>query len=478
VIASAPVLRQDTLAQYGWLLVAAGLIAFGASSGVALAFGELEALWVTLSLVTCLAVLFDFRIGAVALIVFLPVSATNLFPHELMKVTGLNPLNLLLGGTLLSYLLRRRQQVGPLVPRPLLWLFLVPIVVAGLLGSMHVHEIVPYFYESMAIHFTTALGYLRDMLMKPLVIVVVALMIGAAAARSQKPERFLIPIAISVWLLTLVEVVFVAVSGIKLGDLAGSGQRGFFLAIGLHANDIGRLLAVAYALLLFTWWESKNPALKLFLFITMGVLAFGLALTFSRGAFIGFLLVNAMFLAWKFNAKTLALALLAAAVCVLLAPGYLIGRFTVGFESGSANAVSAGRVEEIWAPLVPEVFKAPLWGNGLNSILWSYPMETGAMTTVLHPHNAYLETLLDLGVIGLVLFGVYYWHVWRGFRTLGSNAYLSPEMRGFFQGAAAGLLCFLVTGMSGSSLRPVWEFSYLWMAIGMMYGLLARRPAG
>jgi hypothetical protein len=32
--------------------------------------------------------------------------------------------------------------------------------------------------------------------------------------------------------------------------------------------------------------------------------------------------------------------------------------------------------------------------------------------------------------------------------------------------------------MAGSSLRPDTEFAYLWMAIGMMYGVYARRPAG
>ena len=31
---------------------------------------------------------------------------------------------------------------------------------------------------------------------------------------------------------------------------------------------------------------------------------------------------------------------------------------------------------------------------------------------------------------------------------------------------------------AGSSLRPDSEFGYLWLAIGMMYGMLARRPAG
>jgi hypothetical protein len=82
-----------------------------------------------------------------------------------------------------------------------------------------------------------------------------------------------------------------------------------------------------------------------------------------------------------------------------------------------------------------------------------------------------------MGALGLCALLAYFWHVWRGFRALGSNAYLSPELRGFFQGAAAGLLCFLLTGLSGSSLRPTPEFAFLWMAIGMMYGVAARRSA-
>jgi len=51
-------------------------------------------------------------------------------------------------------------------------------------------------------------------------------------------------------------------------------------------------------------------------------------------------------------------------------------------------------------------------------------------------------------------------------------------MRGFYQGVVAGLLCFIVTGFAGSSLRPTPEFAFLWIAIGMMYGQLARRRAG
>jgi O-antigen ligase len=463
-----------------WLPVAAGLIAFAGACGFALAMGELDAFYVTLSLAVCIAVMFDFRIGAVLLILLLPISSTTLFPRALMGITGLNPANVLIAATVVSCLLRGRAQgAPPFVPRPMLWLYLVPIVVGGLIGAPHATEVVPELFDegSTALQFTGPGGYLRDLLIKPLLIPVTALVIGAAAARSQKPERFIVPIALSVWVIALVQIGFVLISGVKLGELAASSARGFFDAIGMHANDLGRLYAVAYGLLLFAWWETKRPGLKLFLFLTMGVLGFALLLTFSRAAFLGALLISALFVLWKFNAKTVSLALLGGATVAMFAPGYLIGRITVGFDSGGGvDEVSAGRVEGIWLPLLPELSHSPIWGNGLGSIMWSSALETGAVFAVSHPHNAYLEALLDMGVVGLVLLLAYYLHVWKGFRALASNAYLSPEMRGLFQGATAGLICFAVTGMAGSSLRPDSEFAYLWMAIGMMYGMLARRP--
>jgi O-antigen ligase len=198
-------------------------------------------------------------------------------------------------------------------------------------------------------------------------------------------------------------------------------------------------------------------------------------LTFSRAGYLAFFIVNGLFLLWKLNARTFALAVVAAGITALAAPQYLWNRITFGWNA-DANTVSANRIEEIWAPLMSTMWDSPLWGNGLGSVMWSEPMLNGEMMAVSHAHNAYLDMYLDMGLAGLVLFGLFYWNVWRGFRALGSNAYLSPELRGFFQGATAVLIAFLVTGMSGSSLKPDLEFGFLWLAIGMMYGMLARKP--
>ena len=151
-------------------------------------------------------------------------------------------------------------------------------------------------------------------------------------------------------------------------------------------------------------------------------------------------------------------------------------RLSMGMDSGDADAVSAGRVLGIWGPLLPEMLNSPLWGNGRGAVMWSEPMERGLMHIVTHPHNAYIELYYDMGLLGSALVIAYFLHVWKGFRALGSNAFLTPEMRGFYKGAAAGLVCFFVTGFAGSSFVPKPEYAFLWIAIGMMYGHLARRP--
>ncbi|HZE61724.1 MAG TPA: O-antigen ligase family protein [Burkholderiales bacterium] len=460
----------------GLALGVVGLGLFGVVCGVGLAIGELQALVASLTILACTAVFADFRFGAVLLLVMLPVEGSALFPHRVFGVTGLNPLNLVLFATLVSYLIRG-ERLGTFMPKKLFWLFIVPIAIAGLIGSRHVDEVYPYFYEVEVIHFTDAFGYLRDLLLKPMLMVLASLIIAQAVMKSKKVESFLVPFIVAVWVMSVMAIGYVAAEGVSLGTLALTTSRAFFSALGMHANDLGRLYAVAYALLLFTWGETKDVRLKSVLFVTMGLLTIALLLTFSRGAFVGWVMVNVLFLVWKFNARTAGLALLACGIGLAFMPGAVIGRMSLGLVSGGdVNEFSAGRVEEIWIPLLPELFKSPIWGSGLDATMWAKALWAEMMLPVTHPHNAYIQAILDTGLFGMGLLIAFYWHVYRTCRDLGSNANLSPTMRGFFQGAVAGLLCFIVTGFAGSSLRPSPEFAFLWIAIGIMYGQLGRRP--
>jgi len=461
------------------LSVFAGITLLGAFWGSVVAVAELNALYLCIALIGCAFILLDFRIGVVLLILLMPISSSRVFPHAMFGVTGLNPLNLLLVGTFGSCLLHGVSDgsLRRFAPRPLQWLYILPILVAGALGSRHVGDIAPAFFMYDQVEFHDAAGYVRDFVAKPMSLVIFALLVGAAVSKSKKPEKFLVPTLISIWVMGSMVIVFVSQSGVALGQLASDESREFLSPLGLHANDLGRLYAVAYALLLFTWAESKDTGLRLALLASMGMVVVALVLTFSRGAFLGFIVVNVLFLLWRRNAKALMFFGLLAASAALLLPGAVYDRVESGFGSG-LDAISAGRIEGLWLPLLPDVLRSPIYGNGLGSILWSEAMRTGIGVTipgVAQAHNAYLEIVLDMGIVGLIFVCAYFVHVFKGFRALSVDPVLSPNLRGFYQGAAAGLASFLVAGIAGSYLTPRPEQIFLWLAIGMMYGQRARK---
>jgi O-antigen ligase len=453
----------------------------GAFWGSVVALAGLDALLLCISAIACVFVLLDFRIGVVLLILLMPVSSSYVFPHAMFGLTGLNPLNLLLVGTLGSYLIRGLSDgsLRRFIPRPLLWLYIVPILAAGALGSTHVDEIAPGFFLYNMLEFDSAAGYLRDLVLKPLILVVFALLVGAAVSSSERPEKFLIPTLLSIWVMGLMVIVLVCQSGVALDQLASSNSREFLSVLGLHANDLGRLYGVAYALLLFAWVESNDARLRLALLASMGMLVVALMLTFSRGAFFGFIVVNILFVLWRRNAKGLVFFGLMVVVALFALPGAVYDRIATGSGEG-LNAITAGRLDGLWLPLLPEVMRSPIYGSGLGSILWCDAMRVGGGASVLrvtHPHNAYLQALLDMGIAGLVLLSAYFARVWRGFRALGTDPASNPTMRGFYQGAAAGLLSILVSNVTDSSLTPRPEQAFLWLAIGMMYGQCGKRQA-
>jgi O-antigen ligase len=448
------------------------LVGFAFLWGAAVAYAAVGATLLAFSFIACLLCLRDFRVGVAVLIVIMPISSSTLFPHAMFGVTGLNPLNLLVVATLAVFFMRAagNEAMQGFVPRPLFWLYIVPLVVAALIGMQHVHEIPRIFKATGMLDFDAPAGYLRDILLKPLGLVVYACLVGAAVAWSQRPERFVIPMLVSVFVMAGVGIGFIASLGVSLSQLSGVYARHIMSTIGMHANDLGRLYAVAFALLLFVWDRTHRMSLKALLVIAMVAVAAALFLTFSRGAFFGFVIVCVLYFILRRTLKTFLIIVTLVVPALIFAPGALWSRLETGVGAG-LNEITAGRVDEIWLPLLPEIAKTPPWGSGLASVLWSRPMRMEEMFFVAHPHNAYLQVYMDLGIIGTVLVLAFWMHSLRGFWKLRSDERLVPEMQGFFEGAAVGLVSFLIAGIAGSSLLPTPEQGYLWLALGMMWGV-------
>ena len=454
----------------------AALAAFGAVWGVAVAVAGLPALLICVSLIACVFCLRDFRAGVALLVLIMPLSQSEIFPRSMFGITGLNPLNLLIGTTVVSYMMRRagEKRAPGIFPWQLGLLYIVPFTMGAALGTQHVDEIPTIFRDMDLIQFTNWVGYLRDLWAKPLLLVLYSLLIGAAVARSDRAERYLTPMVLSVFAMALLAVVYVIASGATLVELSGTYARSFLSALGMHANDLGRLYATAYALLLFVWDRATNWTLKTVCFVAMGAVVIALLLTFSRGAFFGFVVVNLIYLFARRRLKTLFMAACAIPVVLFALPGAFWYRITMGFGAG-LNQITAGRTGDIWTPLLPELANHPVLGNGLGSVMYSRAMIEGRLWQVAHPHNAYLEAYMNMGTVGLLLLLAFWLWVWRRFRAASRDEANTAEMRGLFEGAAAGLLALLIAGMAGGSLQPDATQAFIWLAFGMLLGLRAKR---
>jgi O-antigen ligase len=458
------------------LVTAAFFIPFilGVAAGLV---GGLPVLLFLLMLLFLYLTLRDYRAGALIAVMLLPLSASHFLPRSLAGIKGLNPLNMVLVLSVISLLLiqafSRNKILIPKLPRPFLW-FLAVMTLAGLHGATSYHLIPPYFKALEMISFESPVGYLRDIWFKPMIILGVAYMLGVATANAKKSPTYLIPLFAAAIPMPVMVVGLVAFSGLSLSALAGTHARGFLTQLGIHANELGLMFNMCIALSIFVAFSLKHLFGRLILIALVGLLSVGLVLTFSRGAFLGYVAVIGYFLMVQRRFQLMLVVFLLSLVGSLFLPKAVVERATVGVKSGNVAAISAGRVDDIWLPLLPQVMKSPVIGGGLSSVLWSDPARTRAILPVTHPHNAYLSTLLDFGVVGMLIVFLFYRHMWQTFSTLARD-HEDELWRGYFMGGKACLVLAGIQGITDDRFTPGLPMVFMWLSYGLALGLLARQ---
>lgn len=457
------------------LLIIACISAVFISLVTALAGGIASAL-IMVSLVFVVAALFNFRIGVLTAVAILPLSATRLLPRELFGIKGLNPLNGVVIMSALAIVLlcafSPKRVVMPRFPK-ITWVYVGIIIAWGIFGATHA-ELIPFDLKLRGVAgFDSAGGYMRDVVLKPLVILVVSYMLGVAVANAERPERYLIPLFAGALVLPSVVAGFVASGHVTLTMLAGSHSRGFLSFLGIHANELGLMFNLGFALALFSALSAKTKVARLALIGAATFLAIAVLLTFSRGALLGLSAVCIYLLFKNRRFKIIACAVILAPLLALLLPQAVIERATTGVARGDMAAISAGRVGDIWIPLLPEVIHHPIFGQGLSSTLWSEAARRGAMLPVGHPHSAYLGMILDFGVVGSIFICAFFIFLWRYFRKL-ATATKGSVWEGYFLGASACVILLAVQGITDDRVTPTFSQIFLWLSFGIAIGMRAR----
>ncbi|MEW6706231.1 MAG: O-antigen ligase family protein [Pseudomonadota bacterium] len=474
LVPAAPASAGPMVALFGGLVLLALLI------GLVGAIGGWIAQLLLLTLVVPMALLVsDYRIGLVLLIVLMPYANSRLIP----QLGPLSIINLVLAGVCALYLLRMvlarmsRKPAHLPVERELLLFYVLPVTMAAVVGTMHLGEIPQYFLVVSKIEKYGLKEYWISHYFKTMLLVLTACIMGAAVVEYGKGKRFAVALAVSAVLFVLAMMALIAISGMSLDRLKDA--RSFLSLLGRHNNEAGVLLTTALGPMLFMHAHLRHRIGRLALGTAVGLVIVGILLTFSRGAFLGLVAIIAMYVLHFRRVKTALTVLALLVVAAALAPAAVYERLGRGLDERAAGAslnsetdeLTAGRVYT-WKQLAPEVLRSPVWGRGQLSTQWSNHVKT-TWYNANHPHNMYLEILMDMGLIGAVAMFLFYRHVWRTFRRLGRDERVPEAMRGFFIGASAGLLSMLVYGLSNGHYYPAPEQIFYWVTVGLAFGYAA-----
>jgi putative inorganic carbon (HCO3(-)) transporter len=231
-----------------------------------------------------------------------------------------------------------------------------------------------------------------------------------------------------------------------------------------NPNGLGSLLAigclVALGLLLSPAlgrvWRS---ALALALAIQLG----GLAVTFSRGAWMGLAcgVVAMLVLAYR---RYLVPAVLAASVAVLAAPGVFVNRFLLAFSSTYLGKAAIDGRTYRWAVALEQIAAHPWFGLGLGT--WGGSSAERFQYWSFWIDNYYLQMGPEGG---LLLLAFFLWLLLRVGKGLVKGFRLATDA--FARALAAGVFGAFVAAVVANVFVSVWETLSVGAAFWLLSGL-------
>jgi hypothetical protein len=369
--------------------------------------------------------------------------------------------------------LQRGAASLPLVVNTWLLLLVAVVVLAGVNGLDSITAIPSSVLSSSTIDYGSRWVYLRTIVLPAVLLPALAVIVAISIVDKQKVESILKPLWILSGAMSVLVIWKVVTAGVALSTLADSNYRGEHLAdLGFHSNELGTLLAIAYALVLGTRPTMATRRARVLALLLLGAVAAALLLTFSRGAMLAFVLVNGLYFLTGSRRKQMAFVALICAAWLVM-PAAVLERATFAFDSKDLNTISAGRLDNIWLPLLPDIADHLVTGQGLHSIMWTDAQRLEQIYPVMLSHNAYLDLFLDVGIAGAVIVLAWYAFLWTAFRRA-ARTDPDPRFRALFHGGHLALVALLVCALSNDRLTPTAPACLLWVVSGILLGRQAQ----
>lgn len=267
-------------------------------------------------------------------------------------------------------------------------------------------------------------------------------------------------------------------SGDALSDRAA---RVLVRDVGYHRVDLSMMLAGAsWAMVAFSRY-FKSFWVKMMLYGAAGVTLMGQAVTGGRTGYATWALIGLTLCVLKWR-KYLPLIPISVAVVLIFVPA-VRERMLQGFgtedngvtEQADAASVTSGR-NRIWPYVIDEIKKSPLVGYGRIAMQrqgiadW---VRSNLGEVFNHPHNAYLEFLLDNGILGFLCGMPIYWMLLRrcGSTFLNRDSMLVEAAGGV---GLCLLMALLISGLGAQTFYPREGVVGMWASLGVALRMWVR----
>lgn len=414
-------------------------------------------------------------VSTCAAIVLMAVVQHPDFPNTMLGIQGLNPWNILLFSVILAWLHQRREQglFWDFPPRASWMLICALLVISVGVARLIAKGDAEY-----------TLGYVLSEDFVNCVKWVLPGLILFDGCRTRKRLTAALIVILVLYLLLAIQVIrwiplSYAVSGEDLSYRASKMTQN---EIGYNRVTLSNMLAGASWATLVTVMIIRKNLHRFAVLGAASLIALGQALTGGRTGYLSWALVGLALSALRWRKLLLVIPLAVAVIGVAL-PG-VRQRMLQGFGGREGDFVVETSDYEItsgrniaWPKVIAEIKNAPLLGygrqamatTGLKEELWDDLHESFP-----HPHEAYLEQLLDNGIIGFfLLMPIYFFALWRSLPLVLNRS--DPVICVVGCAAFSLILALLIGAFGGQTFYPREGSVGMWAAIGLMLRVWVQR---
>lgn len=405
-------------------------------------------------------------------------------PNSILGIPGLNPWNVLLVMIVIAWLSnpRRKEWKSEMSGtfNMLLWLCLCVILV-GFIRMIFDHDGMEYYAGITGWSMPSTSGFWNEYLLNTIKWTVPGMLLFDSCRTDSQIKLAITAILGAYFILALQVIQYVPIytllSDANLSERTINTLR---KNVGYHRTDLAVMLAGFFWAFfssreIFQFWGWRTIIFPAGLLI--GLLS--LALTGGRGGYLAWAGIALIFCLFRYR-KLLFVLPIVMVITLPYAPS-LVNRITEGLSSGESidqNTLTAGR-DIAWPLVIEKIGDAPIVGYGREGM-----KQTGIAAKIFvdygdsapHPHNAYLEMLLDNGIIGFAIVISLFWLIIKNsFALFCDRDNVNFRMVG---GVCVSLVgSQLIGSLTGQTFYPRELTVGMWCSIGLLLRMIAIRDS-